>query len=110
MNNVNTAQVDIYGCNGSWYQDWTGVTAGSAKEIINKESGLCLNAKSVASGADVDIATCNWGKNQLWLPDGARLAFDATSSGLCLSVGDAANETPAGVAACTTSTDMQWTW
>jgi Ricin-type beta-trefoil lectin domain len=72
MNHVDTAQVDVATCNGSWYQDWTGLKDGSAEEVVNKESGLCLNAKSVANGADVDIATCNGaatcasGTNQQW--------------------------------------------
>jgi hypothetical protein len=111
MNHVDTAQVDVANCNGSWYQDWTGLTDGSAKEVVNKDSGLCLNAKSVANGADVDIATCNGSGNQLWLLDGARLYLDRASSGLCLG-GDspATNESPAGAAGCTSSTDQQWNW
>lgn len=111
MNHVDTAQVDVATCNGSWYQDWTGLTDGSAEEVVNKESGLCLNAKSVASGADVDIATCNGSHNQTWLPDGARLYLEAASSGLCLN-GDspATNESPAGAATCATSTSQQWNW
>lgn len=111
MNHVNTAQVDVANCNGSWYQDWTGLKAGSAEEVVNKESGLCLNAKSVANGADVDIATCTGDRNELWLTSGARLYLAATSSNLCLR-GDspATNESPAGAATCTTSTIMQWTW
>jgi hypothetical protein len=110
MNNVDTAQVDVANCNGSWYQDWTGLKDGSAEEVVNKESGLCLNAKSVANGADVDIATCNGSGNQLWLPDGARLSL-AASSGLCLR-GDspATNESPAGAATCASSTSQQWDW
>lgn len=111
MNNVNTAQVDVADCNGSWYQDWTGLKDGSAEEVVNKESGLCLNAKSVANGADVDIATCNRSQNELWAPEGASLRLGATSSSLCLN-GDspAVNESPAGAATCSTSTDQQWTW
>jgi hypothetical protein len=111
MNHVDTAQVDVATCNGSWYQDWTGLADGSAEEVVNKESGLCLNAKSVANGADVDIATCNGSGNQLWLPDGARLYLQDASSGLCLS-GDspATNESPAGAAACTSGTNQQWLW
>jgi hypothetical protein len=111
MNHVNTAQVDVATCNGSWYQDWTGLKDGTAGEVINKESGLCLNTKSVGNGADVDISTCNRSNNQLWLPDGARLSLDATSSGLCLN-GDspATNESPAGTATCSTGTSQQWTW
>jgi hypothetical protein len=109
MNNVDTAQVDVANCNGSWYQDWTGLKDGSAQEVVNKESGLCLNTKSVANGADVDIATCNGSQNQLWLPDGADLKLG--SSGLCLR-GDspADNESPAGAATCASSTIMEWTW
>jgi len=111
MNHVDTAQVDVATCNGSWYQDWTGLTGGSAEEVVNKESGLCLNAKSVANGADVDIATCNGSHNQLWLPDGARLYLEAGSSGLCLD-GDspATNESPAGAATCASGTNQQWLW
>ena len=111
MNNVDTAQVDVANCNGSWYQDWTGLKNGSAEEIVNKESGLCLNAKSVANDADVDIATCNGSGNQLWLLDGARLDLEAVSSGLCLR-GDtpATNESPAGAATCASSTSQQWDW
>jgi hypothetical protein len=111
MNHVDTAQVDVANCNGSWYQDWTGLTDGSAEEVVNKESGLCLNAKSVASGADVDIATCNGSGNQLWLSDGARLYLEAASSGLCLR-GDspATNESPAGAATCASGTNQQWGW
>jgi hypothetical protein len=111
MNHVDTAQVDVANCNGSWYQDWTGLTDGSAEEVVNKESGLCLNAKSVANGADVDIATCNGSDNQLWLPDGARLYLDTASSGLCLG-GDspATNESPAGAATCASGTNQQWLW
>jgi hypothetical protein len=111
MNHVDTAQVDVANCNGSWYQDWTGLKDGSAEEVVNKESGLCLNAKSVANGADVDIATCNGSHNQLWLPDGARLYLEAASSGLCLG-GDspATNESPAGAATCGTGTSQQWGW
>lgn len=111
MNHVDTAQVDVANCNGSWYQDWTGLKDGSAEEVVNKESGLCLNAKSVANGADVDIATCNGSDNQLWLSDGARLYLAAASSGLCLR-GDspATNESPAGAAACASGTNQQWLW
>lgn len=111
MNHVDTAQVDVATCNGSWYQDWTGLKAGSAEEVINKESGLCLNAKSVANGADVDIATCNGSQNQLWLPEGAYLILGAASSDLCLN-GDspATNESPAGAATCSTGTNQQWSW
>jgi hypothetical protein len=111
MNHVDTAQVDVATCNGSWYQDWTGLKAGSAEEVVNKESGLCLNAKSVANGADVDIATCNRSQNQLWLLNGARLYLVAASSGLCLN-GDspATNESPAGATTCTGGTNQQWTW
>jgi hypothetical protein len=111
MNNVNTAQVDVADCNGSWYQDWTGLKSGSAEEVVNKESGLCLNAKSVANGADVDIATCNGSDNELWLLDGARLYLHAASSDLCLR-GDspATNESPAGAATCISSTIQEWTW
>jgi hypothetical protein len=111
MNHVDTAQVDVATCNGSWYQDWTGLKDGSAEEVVNKESGLCLNAKSVANGADVDIATCNGSHNQLWLPNGARLNLEAASSGLCLN-GDspATNESPAGAATCASGTDQQWRW
>jgi hypothetical protein len=111
MNNVDTAQVDVANCNGSWYQDWTGLKDGSAEEVVNKESGLCLNAKSVANNADVDIATCNGSGNQLWLPDGARLSLEDASSGLCLR-GDspATNESPAGAATCASSTSQQWSW
>jgi hypothetical protein len=111
MNHVDTAQVDVATCNGSWYQDWNGLKDGSAEEVVNKESGLCLNAKSVANGADVDIATCNGSHNQLWLPDGARLYLEAASSGLCLN-GDspATNESPAGAATCTSGTSQQWRW
>jgi glucosylceramidase len=109
MNHVDTAQVDVANCNGSWYQDWTGLKDGSAEEVVNKESGLCLNAKSVANGADVDIATCNGSENQLWLPDGTRLSL--ASSGLCLG-GDspATNESPAGAAACSSGSNQQWLW
>jgi Ricin-type beta-trefoil lectin domain len=109
MNNVDTAQVDVATCNGSWYQDWTGLKDGSAEEVVNKESGLCLNAKSVANDADVDIATCNGSESQLWLPDGARLSL--ASSGLCLR-GDspATNESPAGAATCASDTSQQWSW
>jgi len=111
MNNVDTAQVDVADCNGSWYQDWTGLRDGSAEEVVNKESGLCLNAKSVANDADVDIATCNGSGNQLWLPDGARLNLEAASSGLCLRGDSAAtNESPAGAATCASSTSQQWDW
>jgi len=111
MNHVDTAQVDVATCNGSWYQDWTGLKNGSAEEVVNKESGLCLNAKSVANGADVDIATCNDSRNQLWLPDGASLRLGAVSSGLCLN-GDspATNESPAGAATCASGTSQQWLW
>jgi hypothetical protein len=111
MNNVDTAQVDVANCNGSWYQDWTGLKDGSAEEVVNKESGLCLNAKSVANDADVDIATCNGSGNQIWLLDGARLELEAASSGLCLR-GDspATNESPAGAATCASSTSQQWDW
>jgi hypothetical protein len=111
MNNVDTAQVDVATCNGSWYQDWTGLKDGSAEEVVNKESGLCLNAKSVANGADVDIATCNGSDNELWLPDGARLYLQDASSGLCLN-GDspATNESPAGAATCSSGTSQQWSW
>jgi Ricin-type beta-trefoil lectin domain len=111
MNNVDTAQVDVATCNGSWYQDWTGLKDGSAEEVVNKESGLCLNAKSVANDADVDIATCNGSSNQLWLPDGARLYLAAASSGLCLR-GDspATNESPAGAAGCASGTSQEWSW
>jgi hypothetical protein len=111
MNNVDTAQVDVADCNGSWYQDWTGLKDGSAEEVVNKESGLCLNAKSVANGADVDIATCNGSGNELWLPDGARLSLQDASSALCLG-GDspATNESPAGAATCSSGTNQQWSW
>lgn len=111
MNHVNAAQVDVATCNGSWYQDWTGLKDGSAEEVVNKESGLCLTAKSVANGADIDIATCQGGHNQLWLPDGARLSLEAASSGLCLN-GDspATNESPAGAATCASATNQKWTW
>jgi hypothetical protein len=111
MNNVDTAQVDVANCNGSWYQDWTGLKDGSAEEVVNKESGLCLNAKSVANGADVDIATCNGSGNQIWLLDGSRLYLEAASSGLCLR-GDspATNESPAGAATCASATSQQWSW
>jgi hypothetical protein len=111
MNNVDTAQVDVANCNGSWYQDWTGLKDGSAEEVVNKESGLCLNAKSVANGADVDIATCNGSGNEIWLLDGARLYLEDASSGLCLR-GDspATNESPAGAATCTSATSQQWSW
>jgi hypothetical protein len=111
MNNVDTAQVDVANCNGSWYQDWTGLKDGSADEVVNKESGLCLNAKSVSNGADVDIATCNGSGNELWLPDGASLDLQDGSSGLCLR-GDspATNESPAGAADCTSGTSQEWLW
>ena len=111
MNHVNAAQVDVATCNGSWYQDWTGLKDGSAEEVVNKESGLCLTAKSVANGADVDIATCQGARSQLWLPDGARLNLEAASSGLCLN-GDspATNESPAGAATCASGTNQKWTW
>jgi Ricin-type beta-trefoil lectin domain len=111
MNHVDTAQVDVATCNGSWYQNWTGLKDGSAEEVVNKESGLCLNAKSVANGADVDIATCNGSHNELWLPDGARLYLENGSSGLCLR-GDspATNESPAGAATCASGTSQQWSW
>jgi hypothetical protein len=110
MNDVNTAQVDVATCNGSWYQEWTGLRNGSVEEVINKQSGLCLNAKSVANGADVDIATCQGDHNEHWLPDGAKLSLESASSNLCLNGGAATNETPAGAATCTTGTDQQWTW
>jgi hypothetical protein len=111
MNHVDTAQVDVADCNGSWYQDWTGLKDGSAEEVVNKESGLCLNAKSIATGADVDIATCNGSRNQLWLVDGARLYLEDGSSNLCLG-GDspATNESPAGAATCGSGTNQQWSW
>lgn len=111
MNHVNAAQVDVANCNGSWYQDWTGLKDGSAEEVVNKESGLCLTAKSVVNGADVDIATCQGGHNQLWLPDGARLSLEAASSGLCLH-GDspATNASPAGAATCASGTNQKWSW
>ena len=109
MNIVDTAQVDVADCNGSWYQDWAGLRDGSAEEVVNKESGLCLNAKSVANNADVDIATCNGSESQLWLADGARL--DLASSGLCLRGDSAAtNESPAGAATCASSTIQEWNW
>jgi len=111
MNHVNAAQVDVADCNGSWYQEWTGLKGGSAEEVVNKESGLCLTAKSIANGADVDIATCQGGHNQLWLPGGTRLYLEAASSGLCLN-GDssATNESPAGAASCTSGTNQKWSW
>jgi hypothetical protein len=111
MNHVNASQVDVADCNGSWYQEWTGLKDGSAEEVVNKESGLCLAAKSVANGADVDIATCQGGRGQLWLPDGARLYLAAASSGLCLAGDSAAtNESPAGAATCTSGTNQKWSW
>ncbi len=111
MNHVNTAQVDVANCNGSWYQDWTGLKDGSAEEVVNKESGLCLTAKSVANGADVDIATCHGDHNQLWLPDGARLYLEAASSGLCLNGNSpATNESPAGATTCASGTSQEWGW
>jgi hypothetical protein len=109
MNHVNTAQVDVADCNGSWYQDWTARKDGSAEELVNKESGLCLNAKSVGNGADVDIATCAGDSNQLWVPNGARFYLAAASTDLCLT-GDspATNESPAGASTCTSGTNQQW--
>lgn len=111
MSTANTAQVDVYGCNSSWYQDWTGIKAGSAEEIVNKESGLCLSARSFAKGADVIIETCEKTDNQLWLPDGSMLRLDTTSSGVCLGADSSGtNESPAGAPACASSTVQEWTW
>jgi glucosylceramidase len=111
MNHVDNAQVDVANCNGSWYQEWLGLKDGSAEEVVNKQSGLCLNAKSVGNGADVDIAACSGDHNQLWLADGGRLDLVDASSGLCLDGDSAAtNESPAGAATCTSGSNQQWTW
>lgn len=111
MSTADTAQVDVANCNGSWYQDWAGITAGSAVPIVNKESSLCLTAKSVASGADVVIATCHGYRNQVWVASGARLYLEALSASLCLTGDSAAtNESPAGAQACTAAANQQWTW
>jgi chitinase len=111
MSTANTAQVDVAACNGSWYQDWLGLTAGSAEQVVNKQSGLCLTAKSVANGADVDISTCQGSQNQLWIPNGAML--EAGSSGICLNATTSSNHPNTwnvGVATCASGTSQQWTW
>jgi len=113
MNHVNTANVDVWNCNGSWYQDWLGLKAGSAEQVVNKQSGLCLTADSVANGANVVIATCAGSQNQLWLVSGARVYLKAASSGLCLNevlTATATNEYNADAATCSSGTNQQWTW
>jgi hypothetical protein len=49
-------QVVLNTCGSSTTQVWT---PGSGYTLINKASGLCLNASSTANGANLDIAACS---------------------------------------------------
>ena len=92
-NNDSDVNSDVYqkACNGSIYQKWEFEAVGDKYEIVNADSGLCLDLQgsSTSNEANVMQYSCNQTSNQLWevVPYNGYYQVKSDSSGKCLEVG-----------------------
>jgi hypothetical protein len=54
-------------CNGSLAQQWTITPSASGVHLVNRSSGLCMDARGGAvDGTPVEQWTCDWISNENW--------------------------------------------
>ncbi|MEN2740152.1 RICIN domain-containing protein [Microbacterium sp. X-17] len=90
LSTADGAAVDQGNCNGGTNQQWQLQASGSSYQIVNVNSGKCLQPSgSAVAGAVMVQQTCGTGATQLWTISptiGAYRSIVNTSSNLCLEV------------------------
>ena len=88
---ANNTIVQLWTCNGSGAQRWT--YNASSKELVNPESGRCLDDPgSATNGAQLIIYDCNGAANQQWtLPTPPVGAITSGLAGKCANVNGGRN-------------------
>jgi Ricin-type beta-trefoil lectin domain-like len=62
-------------CDGSLAQQWAVASASSGFHLVNRSSGLCLDARGGAvSGVPVEQWSCDWISNEDWKFPGGQLS------------------------------------
>jgi hypothetical protein len=87
-------------CNGSLAQQWAVASSSSGFHLVNRSSGLCLDARGgAANGTPVEQWTCDWISNENW-----RWASSGVENGQELVSG------VSGTYSHCVSSPGEWTW
>lgn len=78
----NGTKADVYPCNGTAPQGWTGTLSGTINNSANQ--GKCLDATGANVGDNVVVWDCHGGANQQWTVDSGQVRSDVND--LCLAV------------------------
>ena len=86
-------------CNGSLAQQWAYASSSSGFHLINRSSGLCLDARGgAANGTPVEQWTCDWISNENWSWGNGRMSGQVLESGVSGTYNHCA------------SSPGEWTW
>jgi hypothetical protein len=102
---LNNAEIDSWGCNGSRAQNWT-VTISS----IQHDNNYCLSVldNGTHSGDLIVLQTCNAAAGQVWLRD--QSGFKNPNSGLCLSLPESQTGKQLILASCNALNEQAEIW
>lgn len=100
-------------CNGSVAQQWTDHAVSDGRHLINRSSGLCLDARGTASnGTPIQQWPCNQISNEIW---SYGLDQDLLSSGIssgrwthCIATPGEPDGLPMELRACDGSSAQRW--
>ena len=100
-------------CNGSTAQQWTvHLVSGTKVHLINRASGLCLDARGKAvNGTPIQQWTCNTITNENW---SFGLSNNLLSSGIsntfshCIATPGSQNGLPMELRACSSDPSQKW--
>jgi glucose/arabinose dehydrogenase len=105
---ADTAEVNIYDCNGQANQAWTLTPAGELR-VYDQPKCLDVEGEDTTSPAVVQIYRCTGNANQKWRLN-ADGSITGVQSGLCLDVtgGGTANSVLVGMWTCTGQGNQKW--